>query len=133
MMEKLSSIASWNAQNIHDLVEIAAQSMDKKMGDIAQPIRVAVAGKAVSPPIDITLELLGKDRTLQRIEKAIAFVEEKIAGGAIDDTGNIRYHGSFSWGHSSAGRALQWHCRGRRFDPGWLHHGIQPEKSVPIV
>src|SRR6188508_216808 len=25
------------------------------------------------------------------------------------------------WGHSSAGRALQWHCRGRRFDPDWLH------------
>jgi hypothetical protein len=25
-------------------------------------------------------------------------------------------------GHSSAGRALQWHCRGHRFDPGWLHH-----------
>ena len=24
-------------------------------------------------------------------------------------------------GHSSAGRALQWHCRGHRFDPGWLH------------
>ena len=25
------------------------------------------------------------------------------------------------WGHSSIGRALQWHCRGRRFDPAWLH------------
>src|SRR5579872_85475 len=24
-------------------------------------------------------------------------------------------------GHSSVGRALQWHCRGRRFDPDWLH------------
>ncbi len=29
-----------------------------------------------------------------------------------------------NWGHSSAGRALQWHCRGRRFDPAWLHHPI---------
>ena len=26
-----------------------------------------------------------------------------------------------AWGHSSAGRALQWHCRGQRFDPAWLH------------
>ena len=25
-------------------------------------------------------------------------------------------------GHSSAGRALEWHSRGRRFDPAWLHH-----------
>ena len=28
-----------------------------------------------------------------------------------------------SWGHSSAGRALRWHRRGRRFEPGWLHFG----------
>jgi hypothetical protein len=28
------------------------------------------------------------------------------------------------WGHSSAGRALAWHARGRRFDPGWLHHSL---------
>ncbi len=26
------------------------------------------------------------------------------------------------WGHSSVGRALEWHSRGRRFDPDWLHH-----------
>lgn len=31
-----------------------------------------------------------------------------------------------AWGHSSVGRALQWHCRGRRFDPVWLH---QPNKG----
>ena len=30
------------------------------------------------------------------------------------------------WGHSSAGRALAWHARGRRFDPGWLHHSAGP-------
>ena len=33
-------------------------------------------------------------------------------------------------GHSSAGRALQWHCRGRRFDPVWLHQsnqGVSPQ------
>ena len=32
---------------------------------------------------------------------------------------------SYRWGHSSAGRALQWHCRGRRFDPAWLHHYLR--------
>src|ERR1700693_3629852 len=39
-------------------------------------------------------------------------------------------------GHSSAGRALAWHARGRRFDPAWLHHAspfglrvAQPRKS----
>ena len=26
------------------------------------------------------------------------------------------------WGYSSAGRALEWHSRGQRFDPAYLHH-----------
>src|ERR1700733_3173839 len=30
------------------------------------------------------------------------------------------------WGHSSAGRALAWHARGRRFDPAWLHQFFTP-------
>jgi putative transcriptional regulator len=30
-----------------------------------------------------------------------------------------------TWGHSSAGRALQWHCRGQRFDPAWLHQKVK--------
>src|ERR1700722_14037241 len=30
------------------------------------------------------------------------------------------------WGNSSAGRALAWHARGRRFDPAWLHQFFTP-------
>jgi glutamyl-tRNA synthetase len=44
------------------------------MGKIGQPIRVAVTGGAVSPPIDVTLELVGKDRTLQRLSTALDFI-----------------------------------------------------------
>jgi glutamyl-tRNA synthetase len=78
MLQHLASVESWTAENIHTVVEQAAQSLDKKMGEIAQPIRVAIAGKAVSPSIDVTLELLGKPRTIQRIERAISTVEKKI-------------------------------------------------------
>jgi glutamyl-tRNA synthetase len=42
------------------------------LGKVAQPIRVAVAGGSVSPPIDITLELLGRERTLARLDRALA-------------------------------------------------------------
>jgi len=38
-------------------------------------LRLAVTGHGRSPSIDITLELLGKDKTLKCIEKAIAFIE----------------------------------------------------------
>ena len=30
--------------------------------------------------------------------------------------------GTNMWGYSSAGRALEWHSRGQRFDPAYLHH-----------
>ncbi|MDX1455903.1 MAG: glutamate--tRNA ligase, partial [Gammaproteobacteria bacterium] len=49
------------------------------LGKVAQPIRVAVAGKGVSPPIDITLELLGKDKTLERIDTAIRHIADHTA------------------------------------------------------
>ena len=41
------------------------------LGKIAQPLRVAVTGTAVSPPIDATLALLGRERTLARIDAAL--------------------------------------------------------------
>src|ERR1700730_13916145 len=37
------------------------------------------------------------------------------------------YH--LRWGHSSAGRALAWHARGRGFEPPWLHHSA----AIPLV
>jgi len=40
---------------------------------VAQPIRVAVSGGSVSPPIDQTLAILGRAETLARLERAIAY------------------------------------------------------------
>jgi glutamyl-tRNA synthetase len=42
------------------------------LGKIAQPLRVAVTGSAVSPPIDATLALLGRKRALARLDAGIA-------------------------------------------------------------
>jgi len=42
------------------------------LGKVAQPIRVAVSGGTVSPPIDVTLEILGRGTTLARVDRAIA-------------------------------------------------------------
>jgi len=41
------------------------------LGKVAQPIRVAVAGGTVSPPIDVTLEILGSQATIERLDRAI--------------------------------------------------------------
>jgi glutamyl-tRNA synthetase len=43
------------------------------MGKIAQPVRVAVTGGTASPGIGVTLSILGRSKTLERLERAIAF------------------------------------------------------------
>jgi glutamyl-tRNA synthetase len=48
------------------------------LGKVAQPLRVAVVGGAVSPPIDITLALLGPDRTGARIERALRWTQSAV-------------------------------------------------------
>jgi glutamyl-tRNA synthetase len=44
------------------------------MGKLAQPLRVAVTGKAASPPIDVTVHLLGREVTLKRLKDALAHI-----------------------------------------------------------
>lgn len=72
--EALGALESWRAASIHDAVNAVADSLELKLGKVAQPIRVAIAGKGVSPPIDITLELLGRETALARIDRAIQHI-----------------------------------------------------------
>jgi len=73
--ERLSGLSDWTAESIHAAVNAIAGELGLKLGKIAQPLRVAVAGRAVSPPIDITLALLGRDTTLLRLDRAIAHLQ----------------------------------------------------------
>ena len=50
---------------IHTAIMAVAAEMGVGLGKVAQPIRVAVAGGTVSPPIDVTLEILGRETTLR--------------------------------------------------------------------
>jgi glutamyl-tRNA synthetase len=47
------------------------------MGKLGQPIRVAITGSSMSPSINITIKLIGKDRVLKRLEKAISIVKKR--------------------------------------------------------
>jgi glutamyl-tRNA synthetase len=70
---RFRDLTEWQALGIHQAVEQVAAEFAVGMGKVAQPIRVAVSGTSVSPPIDITLEILGRDAVLKRIEKARNF------------------------------------------------------------
>ena len=68
----LAAIAAWDAGAIHQAVQELADTRGLGLGKVAQPIRVAVSGGSVSPPIDQTLAILGRDTTLRRLDDAIA-------------------------------------------------------------
>ena len=75
MIQALTALPNWEAAAIHSVIqELAVTHADGKMGKVAQPLRVAVAGRAVSPPIDATLALLGKEETLARLRRAITWI-----------------------------------------------------------
>jgi glutamyl-tRNA synthetase len=61
----------------HRLIQQLAENRGEPLVKIAQPIRVALTGKTVSPPIDEVSEVLGKAKVIQRLQKAIAFIEHK--------------------------------------------------------
>jgi glutamyl-tRNA synthetase len=67
------TLADWTAPAIHALIQAQAEASGLSLGKIAQPLRVAVSGGSVSPPIDQTLAILGRVQTVSRIDRAIKF------------------------------------------------------------
>ena len=70
----LRALPSWEAAPIHEAINAVAARNGVALGKVAQPLRVAVSGSGVSPPIDQTLALLGRETTVRRIERAITYV-----------------------------------------------------------
>jgi glutamyl-tRNA synthetase len=69
----LAALADWAAPAIHAEIQALADAGGLALGKVAQPIRVAVSGSGVSPPIDQTLAILGRDQSLLRIDRALEF------------------------------------------------------------
>ena len=74
MRDAFAGLPDWTAPAIHARIEARAEQAGVGMGKVAQPIRVAVSGGGVSPPIDQTLEILGREQTLKRLDRAIAYI-----------------------------------------------------------
>jgi glutamyl-tRNA synthetase len=74
LCEQLAGLADWNAEAIHAIIHTVAEQYELKLGKIAQPLRVAVTGGTVSPPIDITVYLIGQTRSVGRIKRALTLM-----------------------------------------------------------
>jgi len=78
---KLEALPEWGTLALHETVNNFAAAKSLNLAKVAQPIRVAIAGMAITPPIDVTLSLLGRDRSLARLQAAVAYSAAKVGGG----------------------------------------------------
>jgi glutamyl-tRNA synthetase len=71
LLDGFNALGEWNAGSVHEVINAVAQRLGVGLGKVAQPLRVAISGGAISPPIDITVALLGRETTCARIERAL--------------------------------------------------------------
>jgi len=72
LASRLGALATWNRSEIHGVMTAVAADCGVGFGKLGQPVRVAVTGGTVSPPIDVTLELLGREKVLERLGRALS-------------------------------------------------------------
>jgi glutamyl-tRNA synthetase len=72
--DELSGLGEWNGEPIHAAIHTVCEKLGLKLGKVGPPLRVAATGSASSPSLEITLELIGRERTLTRIQQAIQFI-----------------------------------------------------------
>ena len=74
---RLAELPDWNREDIHAVIAGVVDTLETGFGKVAMPVRVAVTGGAPSPDLDLTMEMVGREACLRRIDKAIAYIEEK--------------------------------------------------------
>ncbi|HIO91803.1 MAG TPA: glutamate--tRNA ligase [Leucothrix mucor] len=79
VLTELETLAEWNPEAIDTAIKTTCEKLELKLNKVGPPLRVAVTGTAMSPSLDITLHLVGRERTLERLTKAIAFNRAKYA------------------------------------------------------
>lgn len=77
--EVFAEQTNWTRHAIQESITTVAEKHGLGFGKLGQPLRVAVTGSSVSPPIDVTIELVGRDRALARIGVALGYIEEREA------------------------------------------------------
>ncbi len=77
LQPRLTALHDWQAPALHELLSATATELRVGFGKLAQPLRVALCGSAVSPPIDITLSLLGRKSCLRRLQRALQQCDPK--------------------------------------------------------
>jgi glutamyl-tRNA synthetase len=76
---RFAGLTEWRAAELHAAIEKSAAVHRVSLGQLGQPIRVPVTGGSVSPPIDVMVALVGRERTRQRLDKAVELISARAA------------------------------------------------------
>ena len=82
LKEHITPLADFSVPEIEKVFREITESHGIKLGNLAQPVRVAVTGGTESPGIFEVLEVMGKEKTMRRLEKAILAIERSEGKGA---------------------------------------------------
>lgn len=74
--DSLAALGEWNAETVTAALDGVAEQLEIGRGKAYQPVRVAVAGNAVSPPLPETLALLDRDVVVARVRAAVSMVAD---------------------------------------------------------
>jgi glutamyl/glutaminyl-tRNA synthetase len=77
LLPKLEAAPDWRAEPLDALLKQICEEKQLGMGSVAQPIRVAISGSTISPSIGLSLELLGRERTMTRLRRCL---EKRLPG-----------------------------------------------------
>ena len=77
LADKLEDLEGYAHSDLEDAFKAVMDQTGLKLGKIAQPVRVALTGRTASPGIFEIIAILGKDRVLPRLRKAIQFIERR--------------------------------------------------------
>jgi len=75
MAAAIPMVQNLSKEGLEEFLKAFVQERDIKFKVLAQPLRVALTGKTVSPGIDEIMVTLGKERVIQRINAAVAYIE----------------------------------------------------------
>ena len=71
MISAIDSLDPWSHESLEAAIRPLAEELGVKAGDLFGLVRVAVTGKTATPPLFETMEILGRQTTLQRLRVAI--------------------------------------------------------------
>ncbi len=76
IIQELSNLESFNEKELEPIFRNLAEEYQIKLKYIAQPVRVALTGKTVSPGLFEIMDILGKETVIKRLEKALNYARE---------------------------------------------------------